>query len=196
MAQTRGVNHRFFKAIPYGLIINILQRTEVFLRKKAKVYEIFVILRQQICQRFGRNSMKIVIAFDSFKGSLSAEEVCSIVRETITAIMPEAEIVSLPIADGGEGTTAAICQGIETKAIEVTVHDPLLRKITASYAITSDGKTAIMEMAAAAGLTLLAEGERNVMRTTTVGVGEMMQDAIERGCKKIIIGIGGSATNE
>ena len=140
--------------------------------------------------------MKTVLAFDSFKGSLTAAQVVSAVSDAIRHVHHDAEIVALPLADGGEGTAEALCRCTDATWVECAAHDALMRPITARYAISRDRRTAIMEMAEAAGLTLLAETERNPMRTTTVGVGEMMKDAIERGARHIIIGIGGSATND
>lgn len=140
--------------------------------------------------------MKIILAFDSFKGSLTAEEAVNAAAKGIIKVCPHAKIIRLPMADGGEGTTEAICKSLKTKWTTCPAHDPFMRPIISKYAITTDGTTAIMEMAAAAGLTLLDETERNPMRTTTYGVGEMIANAIEKGCKKILIGIGGSATND
>lgn len=140
--------------------------------------------------------MKVILAFDSFKGSLTAEEAVTAAKEGILEARPDAEVVALPLADGGEGTAAALACFMDAEWTTCVVHDPLMRKAEAAYAVCKDGKTAIMEMAAAAGLTLLSEEERSPMKTTTYGVGEMMADAIRRGCTHILIGIGGSATND
>jgi len=138
--------------------------------------------------------MKIIAAFDSFKGSVTADEAVEAVRNGILEAHPDAEVVCLPLADGGEGTTNALMKYGHTKAVECQSHDPLMRPITATYAISNDGTTAFMEMAEAAGLTLLKPEERRPTMTTTYGVGEMMTDASKRKCRKIVIGIGGSAT--
>lgn len=139
--------------------------------------------------------MKIVIAPDSFKGSLSAIEVCDIIGNAIIKIIPTAEIIKMPVSDGGEGLVNALVRD-RGEMISLVVTDPLFRKITAEYGIL-DGQTAVIEMAAAAGLPLLASEERNPLNTTTYGVGEMITDAvIQHGCKKIILGLGGSATND
>lgn len=139
---------------------------------------------------------KIILAFDSFKGSLSSNEIANAATDGIRKVFPDCNIVSVPMADGGEGTTEAICSRVVTKKIFCKVHDPLMREITASYSIAEDGNTAIMEMAVASGLPLVEMEFRNPMDTTTYGTGEMIRDAIEKGCKKIILGIGGSATND
>ena len=138
--------------------------------------------------------MKILLAFDSFKGSASSEQLSDAAEAAIRREIPACEIVKFPIADGGEGTTAAICSALDTKAVRCTVHDPLMRPIDVEYRVTGD--TAIMEMAAASGLPLIEPAERNPELTTTFGTGEMILDAIEKGCKTIILGIGGSATND
>ena len=101
-----------------------------------------------------------------------------------------------PIADGGEGTTEAICTQLETEKVSCRVHDPLMNPIEATYGITRDGKTAILEMAAASGLPLIPTAQRNPMQTTSYGTGEMIRDALNRGCRRFIMGLGGSATND
>lgn len=139
--------------------------------------------------------MKIVIAPDSFKGSLSANAVCDIVGNAILKIIPTAEIIKMPVSDGGEGLVNTLVRN-SGKMISLVVKDPLFREITAEYGIL-DGQIAVIEMAAAAGLPLLATKERNPLFTTTYGVGEMINDAvIKHRCKKIILGLGGSATND
>lgn len=139
--------------------------------------------------------MKILIATDSFKGSLSSLEAGNAIADGIRRAGMPAEIQVSPIADGGEGTTEALVNGLSGYLETVTVSDPLGRNQTANYGILPSG-TAVMEMAAAAGLPLLSESERNPLYTTTFGVGEMIADAIAKGCRKFIIGIGGSATND
>ena len=143
--------------------------------------------------------MKIVIAMDSFKGSMTSMEAGLAAAEGAKKVFPDAEILIKPLADGGEGTMEALLEGLGGEMISVPVSDPLGRRITAKYIRISspDGKkTAVIEMAQAAGLTLLAENERNPYKTTTYGVGELINHAIERGCRDFIIGIGGSATND
>lgn len=138
---------------------------------------------------------KITIAVDSFKGSLSSREVADAFEAGICDIVPECKINKVVIADGGEGTIEALTERVGGKEVVVTVCDPLLRPVQARYNITNEG-IAIMEMAAASGLTLLKTEERNPLKTSTFGTGEMILDAIKRGCRKFLIGIGGSATND
>ncbi|SHM64172.1 glycerate kinase family protein [Ruminococcus flavefaciens] len=138
---------------------------------------------------------KAVIAIDSFKGSLSSLDAGKAAAEGIYRVFPEADAVIRPVADGGEGTVEALVSGLNGKFMEAQVRDPLGRRITAKYGILPDN-TAVIEMAAASGLTLLSEAERDPMHTTTYGTGEMILDAIHRGCRSFIIGIGGSATND
>jgi len=140
--------------------------------------------------------MKIVVAFDSFKGSLSAQDAVNTVSKAIKEVSPSANIVKLPLADGGEGTTEILAYYLNASWTRCKVHDALMRPIICKYAISKDGNTAIMDMASAAGLTLLSKEERNPMFTTTFGVGEMLCDAVGKGCKHILLGIGGSATND
>ena len=139
--------------------------------------------------------MKAVIAIDSFKGSLSSLEAGKAAAEGIKRIFPDAETIIRPVADGGEGTVEALVAGMNGQLRETEVTDPLGRKITAKYGILPDN-TAVIEMAAASGLTLLSESERDPLLTTTCGTGEMILDAIYHGCRNFIIGIGGSATND
>lgn len=138
--------------------------------------------------------MKVVIAVDSFKGSMSSMEAGKAAAEGILAARPEAEVVVKPLADGGEGTTDAMIEGLGAEKIEVTVTGPYEKPISAYYGYLKETKTAVIEMAAAAGITL--SEEKDPMCATTYGVGEMINDALERGCRRFIIGIGGSATND
>ena len=140
--------------------------------------------------------MRIVVAFDSFKGSLSSIEAGEATKKGILRAIPEAEVKVCPMADGGEGTVDAMIEGLGATAVNVEAHGPLMEKVTARYGILPDGITAVMEMAQAAGLTLIKDDERNPLYTTTYGVGEMIKDAIRRGCRRFYIGIGGSATND
>lgn len=140
--------------------------------------------------------MKVVLAIDSFKGCASSKELSSWVSEGVSAVFPEAKIASCFIADGGEGMLEAILQNAKGRRMSIEVHDPLMNLIEAQYGILDDGKTAIIEMAQASGLPLVPKEKRNPLYTTTYGVGELMKDAIKQGCRKFIVGIGGSATND
>lgn len=138
--------------------------------------------------------MKIVVASDSFKGSLSSREVAQAAMRGIQKVLPECEVVAVNVADGGEGTVEAVVEALGGEIVTAIVSDPLGRSVPARYGIT--GKTAIIEMAAASGLTLLTNEERNPWVTSTYGTGEMIMDAIKRGCRDFLVGIGGSATND
>ncbi|MBD5303713.1 MAG: glycerate kinase, partial [Bacteroides sp.] len=138
--------------------------------------------------------MKIVIACDSFKGSLSSQEAGEAVAEGVRDAIPDVETIIIPIADGGEGTVDAVIHSTHCIIQNCAVTDPLARQIYADYAIC--GTTAIIEMAKASGLTLLAPAERNPMHATTYGTGLLIADALRRGCRDLMIGIGGSATND
>ncbi len=140
--------------------------------------------------------MKVVVAMDSLKGSLSSFQAGRAIREGILHAMPQAEVCVRPVADGGEGTVEALALGMNGHIETITASDPLGRPTDCSYGILADNQTAIIEMAAASGLTLLSPDERNPLHTTTYGVGELIYDAISKGCRRFIIGIGGSATND
>lgn len=140
--------------------------------------------------------MKIVIASDSFKGSLTSIEAGNAVKQGILRSIPDADVVVRPMADGGEGTTRALTQALNGIMEYVWVSDPLGNKTRASYGIVPNQKLAIMEMAEAAGLARVTKEDRNPLFTTTFGVGEMIMDAIQKGCRRFIMGIGGSATND
>ncbi|MBR8536052.1 glycerate kinase [Carboxylicivirga sediminis] len=139
---------------------------------------------------------KIVIAPDKFKGSLSAMEFCAIVEQTILAICPDVIIEKCPLADGGDGTIDVLRYYIGGDRVELQVNDPLFRPVNANYLLSSDTKTAYIEMSSASGIRLLSHDELNPMHTSTYGTGELIKDAIERGAKHIFIGIGGSSTND
>jgi glycerate kinase len=139
--------------------------------------------------------MKVVIAPDSFKGSLSAIDVSLALREGVLSVYPKAEVVLLPIADGGEGTMSTLAMNQEAVWKNVLVHDPLFGEMIGNY-VTLDSGLCIIEIAEASGLTLLSETERNPMNTSTIGTGELLLDAFNRGSKEFIIGLGGSATND
>ncbi len=139
---------------------------------------------------------KVVIASDSFKGSLQSGEVAEAVRKGVLKVFPEAEVLGVTVADGGEGMTDAVMENAEGEYVTMIAHDPLGRLVEVSYGIIDDGHTAIIEVAAACGLTLLSDEERNPLESSTYGLGEMIADALKRGCRKFIIGLGGSATND
>lgn len=140
--------------------------------------------------------MKIIIACDSFKGSLSSIEVGNAARSGILTAMPNAEVLVMPIGDGGESTVPAIMSCLKGREVSCTVSGPLGDPARAVYGVSEDGHTAVMEMAQASGLTLIPAERRNPLLTNTAGTGQMVADALSRGCRNIIIGIGGSATND
>ena len=138
--------------------------------------------------------MKIVIASDSFKGSMSSVDVAQAAEKGIHEVLSDCQVVAVNVADGGEGTVEAIVDALGGEIVKAKVTDPLGREIEACYGIA--GETAIIEMAAASGLPLLQPQERNPWLTSTYGTGEMIMDAIARGCRKFLVGIGVSATND
>jgi len=140
--------------------------------------------------------MRVTIAIDSFKGSLTSLEAGVAAKEGILSVYPDAEATVFSVADGGEGTVEAIISANRGEIVKLTVSDPVGRPIEASYGYIPHRKTAVIEMAAASGITLVDLSERDPMKTTTYGTGEMIKDAIERGCRSFIVGIGGSATND
>ena len=140
--------------------------------------------------------MKVVIAIDSLKGSLSSLEAGSAIREGIHRVTEDAQVIVRPLADGGEGTVEALALGMNGRIELIKVTGPLGDRVEAAYGIIDETGTAIIEMSAAAGITLIPEQDRNPMNTTTYGVGEMIADAIRKGCRNFIVGIGGSATND
>jgi len=140
--------------------------------------------------------MRIVIAPDSFKECLSASQVASAIEKGIRRITPEVEIINIPVADGGEGTVEALVVATGGKIIPTPSVDALGRSIQSYYGILGDGKTAIIEMAAASGLELLTPEERNPLITSTYGTGLILKSVMDSGIKNIILGIGGSATND
>lgn len=148
------------------------------------------------------NMKKIILAFDSFKGCLSATEACQQAALAIRALHPNAQVIEMPMSDGGEGLVQSVRQAmaqrgnIAMQTIRFKAHGPLMEEIEAEYILSSDGATAFMEMAATSGLPLVPLAKRNPLLTTTYGVGEMLVDAFRRGAKQIIMGIGGSATND
>jgi glycerate kinase len=141
-------------------------------------------------------NMNILIAPDSFKDCLSATEVAAALARGIRKILPDAFCTLLPMSDGGEGTVQAVVDATRGDLVYLKVMDPLMREIPSFYGITGDGETAVLEMAAASGLELLKEYERDPWITSTFGTGQLIADALGRGCSKILLGIGGSATND
>ncbi|MBR9853151.1 MAG: glycerate kinase [Algicola sp.] len=140
--------------------------------------------------------MKFILAPDKYKGSLTGWEFCEIVARGIKKIFPDAEIVYRPLADGGDGTIDVVADYLKASKESVIVRDPLFRRITSYYLLSKDRQTAFIEMSEASGYKLLKKSEMNCMDTTTIGTGEMMVDALEKGAKNIVLGIGGSATND
>ena len=139
--------------------------------------------------------MKVVVAIDSFKGSLSSLELGLLIEKGIKKVYKNAEVKTVPIADGGEGTVEALVEGTKGRFVDIKVHDPLMRPIDARYGIMGNN-VAVIEMAEASGLPLLSPEERDLRKATTYGTGELIKDAVEKGCREFIIGIGGSATND
>ena len=139
---------------------------------------------------------KIVIAPDSFKGSLTSIEVADAIEEGIKKVIPNCETIKTPIADGGEGTMDTLVNALGGKKIKIQAHDPLMRSIEVEYGFVNNGRTAVIEMASINGITMLREEEQNPLLTSTYGTGEIIKDALQRGCRSFIIGIGGSATND
>ena len=139
---------------------------------------------------------KIVIASDSFKGCLTSSQIADGVGKAVLKCIPECEVVKLAVADGGEGTVDALLTTLCGEKLSVLCSDPIGRTVSAGYAILSDGVTAVIEMSSASGLTLLSPEERNPMFTSTYGTGQIIADALKRGCRNFLIGIGGSATND
>ena len=140
--------------------------------------------------------MKVTIAIDSLKGSLSSLEAGHAIEEGIKHVYADADVTVRPLADGGEGTVEALTIGMGGEIETITVTGPHGRPVSCQYGIIKETNTAIMEMATAAGITMVTGDERNPLKTTTYGVGEMILDAIKKGCRRFIVGIGGSATND
>lgn len=138
--------------------------------------------------------MKLLICSDSFKHSMSAMDVCNNLARGVQADQPHLKITTLPLGDGGEGTLRALVDATGGKMVETEVHDPLMRPISAVFGLLGEGQTAVIEMAAASGIEKLAENQRNPFFTTSYGTGELIRAALDHGCRKIILGIGGSAT--
>lgn len=139
---------------------------------------------------------RIVVASNAFKGSLSSMDVAGSVECGVCSVYPECEVIKVAVADGGSGTVDALVGAMSGERVRVVVHDPLMRPIDAYYGIVSGGQTAVIEMAQASGLTLLSTDERNPMGATSYGTGELIANALGRGCREFIVGLGDSATND
>jgi glycerate kinase len=157
---------------------------------------IYYLLLIAVLSIINNSSMKILIAADSFKDALPALEVCQAIGRGIERADPGIKTQRFPLADGGEGTAGILTYHNGGKTIRLEVRDPLYQPVEASYGLSADGQTAFIEMAEASGLPLLKEKERNPLLTTTYGTGELLVDAVRRGARRIILGIGGSATND
>ena len=140
--------------------------------------------------------MKVTVAIDSLKGSLTSLEAGEAIRQGVLRAYPAARVTVRPLADGGEGTVEALALGMGGRTETVTVTGPVGRPVECVYGIIDETRTAIVEMSGAAGITLVSAAERDPMNTTTYGVGEVIRDAIKKGCRRFIVGIGGSATND
>ena len=141
------------------------------------------------------SDMKVIIAADSFKGSCSAEEAVSAMERGVHKVFPDAQTVGIPVADGGEGTVDALVAATGGKKVCITAHDPLGRPISAEYGVLPDG-TAVVETAAASGLPRLRPEERDALHATSCGTGELIRHALEHGARRLILGLGGSATTD
>ena len=160
-------------------------------------------MAQMVLGRQRRQIMKILIAIDSFKGSLSSKEAGKAIKTGILRVISDAEVLISPLADGGEGTVETLVEALGGSLETVRVKGPLFQEVEAHYGILSDsqyspkdGKLAVMEMSQASGITLVSPEERNPLKTSSYGVGEMILDAYHKGCRRFLIGIGGSATND
>ncbi len=140
--------------------------------------------------------MKVAVAVDSFKGSLSANDVCAAVRAGILRVYQGCEVIEIPLADGGEGTAEHLVRATEGVLREVTVTGPLGQPVRAKYGVLGDGVTAVIEMAQASGLSLVPEASRNPLLTTSYGTGELIRHALDCGHRKFLIGLGGSASQD
>ena len=165
----------------------------MILKLTAKIVKKFPILRyfDYFC-----GMKKIIVASDSFKGCLSSLEVARAAANGIKKVLPDCDVAAIPVADGGEGTTEALVAAMNGRLVSCLASDPLMNAIGATYGILGDGVTAVLEMAQASGLTLTSPEKRNPMLATTYGVGQMIKDALQRGCRRFLVGIGGSATND
>lgn len=140
--------------------------------------------------------MKVIIAIDSYKGSLTSIEAGNAVKDAILQLHPDWQTEVIPIADGGEGMLDVMLNSTQGSIVTTKAHNPCMEKITTSYGISRDRTTAFIEMANISGLPLIAKEQQNPMKTTTYGTGELIKEALEKGCTRFIVGIGGSATND
>ena len=140
--------------------------------------------------------MKVIISPDSFKGTMSSVDAAETIEKGLKQLSETIETLCLPVADGGEGTLEALVAATNGKFVESTVYDPIGRNVQARYGILGDGKTCVIEMAQASGITLLSEDERNPLQATTFGTGQLIDHALHEGYRHFIVGIGGSATND
>ncbi len=140
--------------------------------------------------------MRILVVMDSFKGSMTSLQAGQAVKDGILKVCPDADVIVRPMADGGEGTCEALSYGMDGNKITIEVEGPFGDRINASYFIVNGSDTAIIESASACGITLVSKHRLDPMTASSYGLGEMISDAIERGCRRIIIGLGGVATND
>ena len=140
--------------------------------------------------------MKLIFASDSFKGSLSAPKICDLLERVAARHFPDAQIVSIPVADGGEGTVDALLRAIGGRRMQKFVNGPLFEMETAQWGMLDDGVTAVIEMAQTSGLPYVPASQRDPRKTTSLGLGQLIAEAIRHGARKLFIGIGGSATND
>lgn len=161
----------------------------------SQMYQIFP-KSLYLCVVIATQMKKIVVAFDSFKGSLTSYEASEAFIAGVKSVDPAVECRVVAIADGGEGMAEAIVGSVGGEMVKVAAHDPLGRSVEVSYGLINEGATAIIPISSASGLTLLASNERTPLNATTYGTGELMLDAVRRGCRKIVVGLGGSATND
>ena len=138
--------------------------------------------------------MTIIVAPDSFKGNMTAQEACEVIAEGITQADPSINIQTFPMADGGEGTARIVTESVGGKLVPVQVHGPLGEPVTAVYGLINSGKTAILDMASASGIELVPPGKLNPLKTSTYGTGELIKAVLDVGVQELVIGIGGSAT--
>jgi glycerate kinase len=140
--------------------------------------------------------MKVVISPDSFKGSLSARQLCSVIKKGVHHVFPEANVMEVPLADGGEGTMESMVYATKGQIYETDVCGPLGQKVRASYGVLGDNRTAVIEVAQASGLTLIPDDQKNPLIASSYGTGELIGQALDAGYRRFIIGLGGSATND
>ena len=142
------------------------------------------------------DAVRIVVAPQAFKGSLSAQEACRAIREGVLRVLPDAEIVLVPMADGGDGTLEALIEATNGVYQETTVQGPLGEKVLAAWGVTGNGETAVVEIARASGLVLVPQERLDPRRASTYGTGQLIRAALDAGCRRMIVGVGGSATND